>query len=389
MTTTITKDPRFGLITGFGGPVRAAGTVALGGVSQKIYLSAVVAGVATFLGESEDLGGEVLAVDASIIEEEPTYYRVLTSNGLVLASYTNTPTVVSTHAFNPGGGRWVELFGLYLATPLHKGGVQVMVAATGEVVATHLSGRQSSQFAAADSSSGRLWVVDHLSATLSTFTVSDVTGELVFTGSINAPNCRDVLKVVVDIGGENLFVLCRNRIVRFTIPADQDTPVFAQDYGVSATPYTDFLVLEADKYWVGQASSRLPSPLDAYYGQMFGAWNPQTDEMQIAAPASSVWTVSNVVPYYDAETLEETIVPPAQIPPPPDQLPPFPVIAPAPPVITSALTSSVVEGTPFSYTITATGTGPIFYDVVSPPGWITSINHLTGVVTGIAPPYTP
>jgi hypothetical protein len=45
----------------------------------------------------------------------------------------------------------------------------------------------------------------------------------------------------------------------------------------------------------------------------------------------------------------------------------------------------VTPGSTFTHTITATGTGPIYYDVVSPPSWLTTINHLTGVISGVTP----
>jgi len=371
MTTLINRDVRFGLINGFGSPVTASRIIALGGESRKILLAEIVNGTPVLLGESEDLGGKVLAANG---ESTPNYH-VLTSAGLVRVSDNDNPQVVSSHAFDPGGGRWLAKFGNFIATPLKKGGVQVLNATTGAVVATQLSGMQSSEFAASDSATGRLWVADTLNATVSTFTVSSTSGALTFLGRVNAPNCRDVLKVVADVGEEILFIVCRNRIVRLDIPLDQDTPRSPAPYSMSTVPYTDFIVLEAGKYWIGRASSLEPSPLDLYYGPMLGAWEATTEELSVAAPQSAVWTVSDVVPFYTPDD------PP---PPPGDDTPP-PVIAPTPPVITSALTLDGLFGNPFTYTITATGEGPVTFGVVSPPPWVTSFNALTGVASGTLP----
>lgn len=299
MTSLLTQDPRFGLITGFGTPASAARIIALGGSSQKILLAQIVAGLPVLLGESVALGGTILAANG---ETSPNYH-VLTSAGMVRVSSANSPAIVSTHPFNPGGGRWLALFSGFIATPLAKGGVQVLDATTGVSVATDLSNRQSSMYAASDAATGRLWVVDHLSATISTFVVSSSTGSLTFMGQVSAPSCRDVIKVVADVAGGYLFVVCRNRIVRFTIPSTSDTPIFAQDYGQTSIAYTDFLVLASNSYWVGQEATTAPSALDLYFGPMYGAWVAASSQISIATPMSAAWSVSDVVPSYTISTL--------------------------------------------------------------------------------------
>jgi len=306
MTTTITIDPRFGAITRVFGP---SPLWVVCGALRKVLVVTGVSGRAEVSGESADLGAEVLAVNT---ETSPNCH-VLTANGLTFVTNTSTPQIVSQVPFNPGGGTWLHMFGgVFLATPLAKGGIQVIHGTSGVVVSTLLSGMQSSKFAAADTSTDRLWVVDPLNATLSTFTVSSTSGAITFLGKIRAPNCRDVVKVVVDLDEESLFVVCRYRILRFGIPTASDTPSFAQDYGTSSSEYTDFTVLRAGAYWVGQLSPLSPLPTGSFYGRSLGVWSEDgpLEGLIVASPLSSVLSVNTSTPYYDAATLSLTVPPP-------------------------------------------------------------------------------
>lgn len=120
-----------------------------------------------------------------------------------------------------------------------------------------------------------------------------------------------------------------------------------------------------------------PPPIDAEAGDMslrrlalgkstgatahyFKGWLGDTRIYQLEASASYIAALEDAGPEGVART--EVLVPP--------------------PVITSSLTASVTEDTVFNYTITATGAGPIYFGVVDPPAWLTSINPLTGAISG-------
>lgn len=379
MTSIITRNTAFGGITGMGGP-NSSPLIAIAGPRHTILHAAKSSGQMVFLGESADLGAEPLAVD----NRTASIFHVLTAAGMTRVTTANAPVIVSSTAFDPGGGKWLALYNTtFLATPLAKGGVQVIHATTGAQISKLPGIVSDSRFAYGYASNNVLYVVDGKTASITVLKINSVTGALSYIGKVRAPNCRDIIKVVLDENAAtvgNLFVVCRRRIVRFTVPlsavTDNDSllPTFAQDYGASSTDYTDLVVIGDDQYWIGQDDPASASPLDAYYGPMLGVWDASLDELFVAAPKSSIWTVNNVIPYYDATTIDETVVPPVVIPP---------TITPSPPVITSSLTASVTEDTLFSYTITATGAGPITYGVTSPPSWLTSINPLTGAISGI------
>ena len=388
MTLALSRNPAYAAIRSLSGPSPLWG---VGGISRKILVAAKQSGKMVFLGESADLGSEVLGVNT---ETSPNCH-VLTANGLTRVTNTDSPQIVSETRFDPGGGNWLHMFGgVFLATPLARGGVQVVAAGTGAQISTVKGVCADSRFAAADTYYKTLWVVDAVNARIATFIVSGDTGAITYVGRVAAPNCRDIVKVVADTDEGNLFVVCRRRIVRFTIPTtavtdpDARLPVFAQDYGVSSVDYTDFVVMAQNQYWVYLDSAFTPTPLNAYYGPLYGSWDPdegESGEMFVAAPESGLWTISNATPAYTAATIPAPVIPPVVPPVDPPIAPPPVVVLPAAPVITSTLTASVTEDTAFSYTITATGTGPIYYDVVSPPSWLTSINHLTGAISGVPP----
>lgn len=389
MTSIITRNTAFGGITAMGGP-NPSPLIAIAGPRHTILHAEKSGDQMVYLGESEDLGAEPLAVN----NETTSIFHVLTAEGMVRVTDDDAPEIVSSTTFDPGGGKWLALYGgTFLATPLAKGGVQVIHAVTGAQISKLPGIVSDSRFAYGYASNNVLYVVDGKTASITVLKVNSSTGALSYVGKVRAPNCRDIVKVVLDenpIGTGNLFVVCRRRIVRFTVPlsavTDNDTllPTFAEDYGTSTADYTDLVVIGEDQYWIGQDYPTAATPLDAYYGPMLGVWDVSLNELFVAAPKSSIWTVNNVIPYYDATTIDETVDPPV----PPVVVPPVvvpPVVTPSPPVITSSLTASVTEDTLFSYTITATGTGPITYGVTSPPSWLTSINPFTGVISGTPP----
>ncbi len=377
MTSTITIDKRFGTITGMGGP-NASPLIALAGPYHRILHAHKSGEQIVFLGESADLGAEVLAAN----NQSSPNFHVLTTAGVTIVDNANAPAIVDTFDFDPGGGRWLALFGShFLATPLARGGVQVLHSTTG-VELGKVFGSADSRFAAALVSRGYLWVADGTRAMLHTYVIDTSTGTISYINSIRAPNCRDIIKVVLDSDNGNLFVVCRRRIVRFVVPTlvvDEPLPVFAQDYGVALVDYTDFAVIGENQYWIGQNTFSAPTPLDEFRGPLFGVWDPSlgdAGELVVAAPVASLWTVNNVVPFYTEDTIGETTTPGETAPP---------VILPDPPVITSPLTDSTPEDEVWEYHITATGAVPITYGVIDPPDWLTDIDPLTGLISGIPP----
>jgi hypothetical protein len=387
MTSILNRDVAFGAITGMGGP-NANPLVALAGPRHTILRAAKSGGQMQYLGESADLGGEPLAVENS---SSPNFH-VLTTKGMVRVSNVSAPQVVSTTLFDPGGGRWLALFGSFLATPLANGGVQILNATTGAQISVLTGMISDSRYAVAHTAQGVLYVVDGKTANIAVIKVNTTTGAMTYVGKVRAPNCRDIIKVTADLFNATtgqLFVVCRRRIVRFTFPiaavANPDLllPTFARDYGVASVDYTDLVVMSDNKYWIAQDYVTSPTPLDNFYGPTFGVWDSTigSGEMFVAAPEGSIWTVNNATPYYTVTTVPVTPPPPVVVVPPT----PPPVVAPAAPVITSSLIASTTEDTVWSYTITATGTGPITYSVSSPPAWLTSINALTGAISGTPP----
>lgn len=368
MTSIITRRTEFGGITGMGGPLSDP-LVALAGPRHTILRAEKSGGQMVFLGESEDLGAEPLAVENS---SSPNFH-VLTAAGVVRVSSADAPQIVSQTAFKPGDGRWLALFGSFLATPLANGGVQTLNATSLAQVSQLPGVVQDSRFACGYAANGVLYAVDSKAAKICVLKVTSA-GQLQYVGKVAAPNCRDIVKVVLDEDRGNLFVVCRRRIVRFTVPVTSVTddddllPTFAQDYGVVTADYTDLVVLGDNQYWIGQDTADNPTPLPFFYGPMLGVWDDTLAELFVAAPRGDIWTVNNVIPVWTEDDID--------IPDTADE------ILPDPPVITSALTYDVDLMGDLAYTIAATGDGPITYGVVNPPAWLTGINPFTGELSG-------
>jgi hypothetical protein len=368
VTTTYTRDTRFGYIT----RLTKHGTTyaACGGLYNRVLIAQRASGGGVdFLGESAELSAEPLDIAS---DGTPSAYYVLTDFGVSVLTATATPAISAEYLFASGGHRWTFYSAGTLVAPLARGGVRLM--STAGVVLAELHGIVAESTAAAFAG-GKLYIFDGVRGKLATVTVTATS--LVWEGTVNAPNCREVLRAVVD--GTRLYCLCRHRVVRFSL-ADASAPTSAEDYGLQPVTYTDIAVIGADQIWLGVASSVPAYTGPQFFGPLYGAWDATNAEMNAAAPMMSAWTVSNVIPYYTEETIEDSgeVIPPPPTPPPT----PPPVVAPAPPVITSSLTGSVTEDVFWAYTITATGAGPIFYDVVSAPSWLTGINHLTGAISG-------
>lgn len=382
MTTAGQREDRFGDIT----KVRALGTrfYAMSGERNTVIVASNVANVATVVGETVALGSDA----RDIASNGTTQLYILTDLGLQVATLADTPVLGTKHAFNPGTGRWVIYSGGYVFAPA-PGGLRVIDPALGEV-------SQSTAYGVADialarlTSDGLIYGIDQKRAKIHVWRI--VGNKAKYISSYAAYNCRDVVQVLIDETAHILFVQCKHRIVGFNIPSsgavdDAITVTLRQDYGKLAEDYTDFVKIGTNKYWTGVNAD---SPLNAgssFLGRTFADWDVTNQAMVAAFPDMAVFATSDVTPYVGENlipVIPEIIPPPA----PPRVLPPPvipPPVAPLAPVITSALTTGVTEDTLLSYTITATGAGPIYYDLGARPSWVTSINHTTGVVLGIPP----
>ena len=371
MTTTFTVDKSFAYID----RLTKHGSVfaACAGIYNRVILATRGASTVNITGVSDQLTAQPLDI---VSNGTPSAYYVLTPKGITTLSATTNPTITAESVFDTGSNRWLFYSGGNLIAPLAQGGVRLQTA-SGTVLAT-LSGILCESTAAAFSG-GVLYVFCAKTGKMAVVTVTATA--LVFEGLFDAPNCRDILRAVID--GTDLYCLNRNRVVRFSI-ATATSPTLGQDYGKSAVEFTDVAVVATGKLWFGFATSTPGVTGPEFFGPLYGVWDSVSQEIQTAAPRMSAWMVNNVIPYYTSTTIP-TIIP---TPPPAPVVPPVvvpPVIAPPPPVITSALTASVTEDTGFSYTITATGTGPITYGVVSPPTWLISVNAITGAISGTPP----
>jgi hypothetical protein len=124
MTLALNRNPAFAAIRSLSGP---SPLWALAGASRKVLVAEKQGEQLVFTGESEDLGAEVLGVNT---ETFPNCH-VLTAKGLTRVSNDSSPQIISETAFDPGGGNWLHMFGgIWLATPLARGGVQVVAAET-------------------------------------------------------------------------------------------------------------------------------------------------------------------------------------------------------------------------------------------------------------------
>ena len=388
MTTAGQREDRFGDIT----KVRALGTrfYAMSGERNTVIVASNVANVATVVGETAALGSDA----RDIASNGSTQLYILTDLGLQVATLADTPVLGTKHAFNPGAGRWVIYSGGYVFAPA-PGGLRVIDPALGEV-------SQSTAYGVADialarlTSDGLIYGVDQKRAKIHVWRIMGARAK--YISSFAAYNCRDIVQVLIDETAHILFVQCKHRIVGFNIPSsgavdDSITVTLRQDYGKLAEDYTDFVKIGTNKYWTGVNADSPLNAGSAFLGRTYADWDVTNQAMVAAFPDMAMFATSDVTPY-----VGEVAIPPAPgIPEIPVIVPPVipvipvippyvpPIVAVPKPVITSLLTASVTEDTVFSYTITATGTGPIYYDTVGAPGWVTSINHTTGVVLGMPP----
>ena len=386
MTTAGQREDRFGDIT----KVRALGTrfYAMSGERNTVIVAANVANVATVVGETAALGSDA----RDIASNGNTQLYILTDLGLQVATLADQPVLVAKYPFTVGAGRWVLYSGGYVFAPA-PGGLRVIDPAIGEV-------SQSTAYGVSDialarlTSDGLIYGVDQKRAKIHVWRIIGARAK--YISSFPAHNCRDVTQMVIDETAHILFIQCKHRVIGFNIPSsgavdDSILVTLRQDYGKLDEEYTDLVQIGANKYWFGVNADSPLNAGSAFLGRTFAAWDTSAQAMVAAFPDVAMFATSDVTPY-----VGELYIPPVPgIPEIPAIVPPVvpiipvvppyvpPIVAVPKPVITSALTATVTEDTVFSYTITATGTGPIYYDVVGAPGWVTSINHTTGVVLGM------
>ena len=383
MTTAGQRESRFGDIT----KVRALGTrfYAMSGERNTVIVTANVSNVATVVGETAALGSDA----RDIASNGSSQLYILTDLGLQVATLADTPVLGTKHAFNPGAGRWVIYSGGYVFAPA-PGGLRVIDPALGEV-------SQSTAYGVADitlarlTSDGLIYGVDQKRAKMHVWRIMGARAK--YISSFAAHNCRDIVQVLIDETAHILFVQCKHRIVGFNIPSsgavdDAITVTLRQDYGKLAEDYTDFVKIGTDKYWTGVNADSPLNAGSAFLGRTYADWDVTNQAMVAAFPDMAVFATSDVTPYVGENLIPviPDIIPPP-VPPVIPVVPPVlpPPVAPPAPVITSSLVTSLTEDTLLSYTITATGAGPIYYDLGARPSWVTSINHATGVVLGMPP----
>lgn len=383
MTTAGQRESRFGDIT----KVRALGTrfYAMSGERNTVIVAANVANVATVVGETAPLGSDA----RDIASNGSSQLYILTDLGLQVATLADTPVLGTKHAFNPGAGRWVIYSGGYVFAPA-PGGLRVIDPALGEV-------SQSTAYGVADialarlTSDGLIYGVDQKRAKIHVWRITGARAK--YISSFAAHNCRDIVQVLIDETAHILFVQCKHRIVGFNIPSsgavdDSIAVTLRQDYGKLAEDYTDFVKIGTDKYWTGVNADSPLNAGSAFLGRTYADWDVTNQAMVAAFPDMAVFATSDVTPYVGENLIPviPDIIPPP-VPPVIPVVPPVlpPPVAPPAPVITSSLVTSLTEDTLLSYTITATGAGPIYYNLGARPSWVTSINHATGVVLGMPP----
>ncbi len=367
MTALGRREPRFSDIT----RVTNLGTkfYAMAGIRQTVVVASNVAGLTTVVGETADLGAQ----PRDIASNGSNKLFILTDEGLKVTSIADTPVVSATYEFDPGDGRWVFYTGGYVVTPC-EGGVRV----TSQTDGSHRESWPSTGegcAGAALSADDILYVVDGKKSRIHVFRILDAIP--VYVDSFRAPNCRDVVRVVLDEAAEVLYVMCKRRIVSFSVPnsgaEDSDIAVDKiQDVGQANGDYTDMVAVDGG-LWIGIDEDTPFLVTDEFYGRQYAAWDAANDSLIVACPDYSYFAASNVVPYVDDIAEIEDVV---------DEVDEPEVVLPPAPVITSTLTASLTEDTLFAYTITATGAGPITFGVTSPPSWLTSINPLTGAIAG-------
>jgi hypothetical protein len=320
----------------------------------------------TFSGQSATMAFQPLE-----ITQDGTHFYVIGTTGVEKHTMAAVPVFANLFSFDAGLGRFIFSEGSYLVVPSGDGGVQTISRTTGVALAS-LPGVLSEIHAGCyDTANRRLWLFDQNRAKGVSIQVGTA-GQLTYVSSFSIPNCRKIVRVVFDSAASLLFIINDHRIVRFSTAAWEELTV-AADYGVNELTYTDFAKIGTNQYWIGTMEPSSADAVSGSFGQQFGAWDSVNEEMQIVCPKMALWTVNDAIPYWSITTEPEIVITPP------------PAVVPVIPVINSSLTANVIVGDTFTYTITATGTGPIYYDVVSPPSWLTTINHLTGVISGVPP----
>jgi len=348
MSDTYTTKPDFAYITRI--EKLGAKLVACGGLTDRLIVGErTLSATINFLGISGDLGAPALAVAT-----DGSNYFAMTKDAIQKLTLVNAPVVTATYPVKTGGHPWMFLTaGGRLIFPLAEGGIRMMT--TAGVVVQDLKGVGTASGAVLSGST--LYVFDGHRGKVSAVTVT--ASSLTWEGAVNAPNCRDILRVAID--GVKLLCLCRNRLVRFDVTTPT-APAFSQDYGNEPAGYTDLVVIGAGKYWVGYGALTGPFTGPYYLGPQRGCWDSATLELHTADRDGAIWGVHNTFPLFGGTTYAATI-----------------------PIITSALTLAGDAGSAFTYTITASGSLPMVFTLDTTPAWVTSINSQTGVVTGTLP----
>ena len=392
MTTAGRREARFGDIT----KVRRIGALfyAMSGSRNTVIIAENFNGLAQVQGETPDLGAEARDITRNFLGGSDVYY-ILTDDGVQLADATvQVPILGAKVNFDPGDGRWIlstynDAVTPYIVTPV-DGGIQVLDQSGVRTSVSTPAGVGGCRDAVIGSDDV-LYVVDEVRAKIHVWRI--IGPKAIYIDSFRAMNCRNVVKVVLDEDVNVMFVQCKHRIVGFNVTppysADSDIRVtLRQDYGKLAEDYTDFVKIGTNKYWVGVDADSPLNAGSAFLGRTYAAWDVGNDVLFAAFPDTSLFAASNVIPYVGEDLIPiiPDIIPPV-VPPVIPVVPPVipPPVAPPAPVITSSLVTSLTEDTLLSYTITATGTGPIYYDLGARPPWVTSINHTTGVVLGMPP----
>lgn len=351
MANTYTQDPDFAYIT----RLTKHGTkfAACGGITNRVLIAERASGGGVnYLGQSEELTGEPLDIVSNGI---PSAYYVLTPNGVTVLSAVDEPAITAEIEFSTGSHRWLAYTAsARLLAPLPQGGIRLMT--TAGVVLADLCGIVSeSTYGVLDGTT--LYLFDGKRGRLAFITVG--ASSLVYEGQISAPNCREVLRAVVD--GDNLYCLNRHRVVRFDITEALE-PTFAEDYGLKSYTYTDLAVVGTDEVWYGYAEIGQAQVGDLFFGPVFSVWDSSNAELHAAAPQMSAWTVNDVVPFVSKDRNAGEILP-------------------NPPVITSSLAKTATEAEAWTYAATATGADPITWSATNLPPWAT-LDPLTGAISG-------
>ncbi len=376
MTTLGRREPRFCDIT----RLRKTGGryYAMAGLRKTVLVSEYSGGVMDLVGETVDLG--CVARDVTSNGTDELY--ILTDEGLVVADLADDPEIINDDlAFDPGDGRWIVYTGSHIVAPLRRG-IQVIDPDTLDATTAQVQGMDSCREAVL-SSDDILYVLDEGRSKIRAFRI--VGGTAQYINSFAAPNCRDSVKMELDEVNDLLFVVCKNRIISFDVSdtgaEDDEIDVSLHaDYGRSTSEFTDFQVLP-DGYWIGVNADTAMNPAARFQGRQFAVFDASLSDNGVlitAFPDVARYAVSNVVPYVAEEDIEDVVDDAEEVVPP--------VVTPDPPVITSSLVSSVQQSTSWSYTATASGTGPITFSATSLPIWAT-LNSATGAFSGM--PVTP